>query len=82
MVSQTLNIKNAFLHGDLQEKVYMHQPQGFVDPTNLSHDCSLVKSLYGLKQALRAWHSKFTRVLPSQGFKVSSSDASLFVRLT
>ncbi|KAM2961779.1 hypothetical protein FF1_031321 [Malus domestica] len=75
-----LDIKNAFLHGDLQEEVYMKQPQGFVDQTKPHYVCKLIKSLYGLKQAPRAWNSKFTTYLPALGFVPSSSDTSLFVK--
>ncbi|KAB2594907.1 hypothetical protein D8674_030357 [Pyrus ussuriensis x Pyrus communis] len=76
-----LDIKNAFRHGDLEEDVYMKQPQGFVDATCPGYVCKLVKSLYGLKQAPRAWNSKFTSYLPAVGFQSSSSDSSLFVKI-
>ncbi|KAM2102749.1 hypothetical protein ACFX1T_000977 [Malus domestica] len=75
-----LDIKNAFLHGELQEEVYMKQPQGFVNSQLPTHVCKLVKSLYGLKQAPRAWNEKFTSFLQAIGFEASLSDSSLFVK--
>lgn len=77
-----LDVKNAFLHGDLKEEVYMSQPKGFEDPNFPNHVCLFQKSLYGLKQAPRAWHEKFTSFLPSLGFSFSHSDPSLFIRHT
>lgn len=77
-----LDVKNAFLHGDLKEEVYMAQPQGFVHCEHPDYVCLLQKSLYGLKQAPRAWNEKFTSFLPSLGFKFSHSDPSLFIRYT
>ncbi|KAI5354358.1 hypothetical protein L3X38_007253 [Prunus dulcis] len=75
-----LDVKNAFLHGDLEEEVFMKQPQGFADPRYPDFVCKLKKSLYGLKQAPRAWNAKFTGYLPAIGFQPSQSDPSLFVR--
>ncbi|KAK1440601.1 hypothetical protein QVD17_06430 [Tagetes erecta] len=74
-----LDVKNAFLHGDLQETVFMHQPPGFVDPQRPSHVCRLRKSLYGLKQAPRAWYMRFYHYIASHGFCRSASDNSLFI---
>lgn len=75
-----LDIKNAFLYGDLQDDVYMKQPQELVDHNYPHHVCKLRKSLYGLKQAPRAWNSKFTSYLLAIGFHSSLSDTSLFIR--
>ncbi|BBH08831.1 hypothetical protein Prudu_021147 [Prunus dulcis] len=75
-----LDVKNAFLHGDLEEEVFMRQPQGYEDPAHPEYVCKLKKSLYGLKQAPRAWNAKFTGYLPALGFKISQSDPSLFVK--
>ncbi|KAI5336671.1 hypothetical protein L3X38_015939 [Prunus dulcis] len=57
----------------------MHQPPGFSDPNFPNHVCQLKKSLYGLRQAPRAWFDKLFQALKSLGFTQSSSDASLFV---
>ncbi|KAD6455029.1 hypothetical protein E3N88_09735 [Mikania micrantha] len=73
-----LDVNNAFLHGDLQEDVYMKIPQGFAK-YNDDRVCKLKKSLYGLKQASRNWYHKFTTSLLEVGFKQSLADASLFI---
>ncbi|XP_019086302.1 PREDICTED: uncharacterized protein LOC109126868 [Camelina sativa] len=74
-----MDVKNAFLHGDLVEKVYMKQPAGFVDKDKPDHVCLLHKSLYGLKQSPRAWYDKFSTFLLEFGFLCSLWDPSLFV---
>ena len=75
-----LDVSNAFLHGDLQELIFMEQPPGFVN-TNLPHHvCQLKKSLYGLKQAPRAWFLKLSTYLLSLGFSASKTDTSLFFK--
>ena len=58
-----LNIKNAFLHGDLAEEVYMEQPLGFVAQGESKLVCRLHCSLYGLKQSPRAWFGRFSSVV-------------------
>ncbi|GJY42369.1 ribonuclease H-like domain-containing protein [Tanacetum coccineum] len=74
-----LDVKNAFLHGYLSETVYMHQPPGFVDPAHPNYVCHLQKSLYGLKQASRAWFQRFSSYAIRVGFIHNKNDSSLFV---
>jgi hypothetical protein len=74
-----LDVKNAFLHGVLEEQVYCYQPTGFVDSLHRDHVCKLAKSLYGLKQAPRAWFKRFAAFAITIGFVASRSDASLFI---
>lgn len=74
-----IDIQNAFLHGHLQEDVYIKQPPGFVDSDYPHHICKLDKSLYGLKQAPRAWFSRLSSTLVQLGFTASKADVSLFI---
>ena len=79
MAVQQLDVKTAFLHGDLEEEIYMEQPEGY-----MKEDRRLVlklkKALYGLKQASRCWNSTFTAFVESIGFKQSPHDPCVFTR--
>ncbi|KAJ9707125.1 hypothetical protein PVL29_002217 [Vitis rotundifolia] len=73
-----LDIKNAFLHGDLAEEVYMEQPPGFVAQGESGLVCRLRRSLYGLKQSPRAWFGRFSSVVQEFGMLRSTADHSVF----
>jgi hypothetical protein len=77
-----MDVKNVFLHGDLQEEVYMEQPLGYVDQTCPNLVYRLKKALYGLKQAPRAWSDKIGQYLVTSGFQTSNVDFSLYVKKT
>jgi len=77
-----LDIKNTFLHGLLQETIYMEQPPGYVDSSHPNHVCRLKKAIYGSKQALIAWFHRFSYFLLIVGFNCSKADCSLFVYST
>jgi hypothetical protein len=72
-----LDVKNAFLHGELYEEIYMHPPPSYSIPDG--HVCRLRRSLYGLKQAPRAWFERFTSVVTAAGFAANQHDPALFV---
>jgi hypothetical protein len=74
-----LDVKNAFLYGTLSETVYCVQPAGFEDPSLPGHVCRLNRSLYELKQAPRAWYSRFATFMKGLGFLEAKTDTSLFV---
>ncbi len=72
------DVKTAFLHGDLSEEIYMKQPQGFADSRHPNSVFRLMKSLYALKQASRAWNVKFHNFLLQSGFIRSTADPCVF----
>lgn len=74
-----LDVSNAFLNGELQETVYMVQPQGFVNPSFPHYVCRLRKSIYGLKQSPRTWFQRLSKFLFTLGFRGSNADSSLFI---
>ncbi|XP_070665157.1 uncharacterized protein [Malus domestica] len=74
-----MDVKNAFLHGELHEEVYMQIPPCY----SLAKDgmvCKLHKTIYGLKQSPRAWYAKLSSMLEREGFLKSNANSSLFVR--
>ncbi|GKA52355.1 retrovirus-related pol polyprotein from transposon TNT 1-94 [Tanacetum coccineum] len=80
MVLYQMDVKIAFLNGNLREEVYVSQPDGFVDPDNPNYVYKLKKALYGLKQAPRAWYDMLSSFLISQDFSKGSVDPTLFIR--
>nr|GEW05933.1 putative ribonuclease H-like domain-containing protein [Tanacetum cinerariifolium] len=79
MVVYQMDVKTAFLNGDLREEVYVSQPGGFMDQDNPSHVYKLKKALYGLKQAPRAWYDMLSSFLISQNFSKGSMDPTFFI---
>nr|GFB32595.1 hypothetical protein [Tanacetum cinerariifolium] len=80
MVVYQMDVKTVFLNGNLCEEVYVSQPNGFIDPDNLNHVYKLKKSLYGLKQASRAWYDMLSSFQLSEDFSKGSVDPTLFIR--
>ncbi|GKB12364.1 retrovirus-related pol polyprotein from transposon TNT 1-94 [Tanacetum coccineum] len=80
MVVYQMDVKTAFLNGDLREDVYVSQPNMVVDIDNPNHVYKLKKAFYGLKQAPRAWYDMLSAFLISQDFSKGSVDPTLFIR--
>eukprot|EP00253_Pinus_taeda_P035498 PITA_35498 len=74
-----MDVKSAFLHGDMHEEIYMEQPTGFIQ-TKSSLVCRLKKSLYGLKQAPQAWYAKMDSFLLETGFSRCHSDNTVYTK--
>ena len=75
-----MDVKTAFLNGELDEEIYMEQPDGFLLEGQEKKVCKLLKSLYGLKQAPKQWHEKFERTLTYVGFEVNEADKCVYYR--
>ncbi|GJZ48576.1 retrovirus-related pol polyprotein from transposon TNT 1-94 [Tanacetum coccineum] len=82
MTIYQMDVKTAFLNGELKEEVYVSQPEGFVDLDHLTHVYHLKKDLYDLKQALRAWYDTLSRFLLDNKFYMGAVDPTLFTRKT
>ncbi|GKC13118.1 retrovirus-related pol polyprotein from transposon TNT 1-94 [Tanacetum coccineum] len=80
MMMYQMDVKTAFLNGELKEEVYVSQPEGFVDQDNPSHVYKLKKALYGLKQEPRAWYNMLSSFLISQYFSKGAVNPTLFTR--
>jgi hypothetical protein len=76
-----MDVKTAFLNGEIEEEVYIEQPEGFVIYDEKSHVYRLKKALYGLKQAPRAWYEKMDGFLMSLGFSKSVVDPKLYYHI-
>nr|GEW19637.1 reverse transcriptase domain-containing protein [Tanacetum cinerariifolium] len=74
-----MDVKMAFLNGDLEEEIHMNQPEGFISLGQESKDCRLVKSLYGLKPPPKQWHQKFDHTMLDSGFKINELAAVVMV---
>jgi hypothetical protein len=75
-----MDVKSTFLNGDLEEEVYMEQPEGFSLTDNPDYVCKLKKALYGLKQAPRAWYYRLDKYLQDKGFKKGIVDSNLYIK--
>ena len=75
-----MDVKSTFLNGDLEEEVYIEQPEGFSLSKNPNYVCKLKKALYGLKQAPRAWYSRLDKYLQKEGFKRGIAESNLYFK--
>ena len=78
---EQLDVKTAFLHGELEEDIYMDQPEGFVVLEKENLVCRLKKSLYDLKQSSRQWYKRFDSFILSHGFKWSDYDSCVYLKI-
>ena len=76
-----MDVKTSFLHGDLEEEIYMKQPEGFAVKGKKELVCKLKKSLYGLKQSPTMWYRKFDTFIRGLGFTRSKADHYVYFKL-
>ncbi|GJZ88060.1 putative ribonuclease H-like domain-containing protein, partial [Tanacetum coccineum] len=75
-----MDVKSAYLYGTIGEEVYFHQPPGFIDPAHPNKVYKVVKALYGLHQAPRAWYETLSTFLLENGFRRGTTDKTLFIK--
>ena len=77
-----MDVKTAFLNGNIEEELYMVQPKGFVDPKDADKVCKLQRSIYGLKQASRSWNLRFDEVIKGFGFVQTYGEACIYKKVS
>jgi hypothetical protein len=77
-----MDVKSTFLDGELEEEVYIEQPEGFQLSENTDYVCKLKKALYGLKQAPRAWYSRLDKYLQRAAFRKGSAENNLYIKVS
>ena len=80
LIVHQMDVRTAFLHGDLQEEIYMEQPPCYISRDHPHYVCKLVKSLYGLKQSPRQWYERFTTCMSNLGYTRFQSDPNVYSR--
>jgi hypothetical protein len=75
-----MDVKSTFLNGNLEEEIYVEQPEGFSLTVNPDYVCKLKKALYQLKQTPRAWYYRLDKFLQDKGFKKSVVDSNLYIK--
>ncbi|GJS65006.1 putative ribonuclease H-like domain-containing protein [Tanacetum coccineum] len=75
-----MDVKSAFLYGNITEEVYVNQPPGFVDPHHPNKVYKVIKALYGLHQAPRAWYARLSTFLLKHGYRRGAIDKTLFIK--
>jgi hypothetical protein len=77
-----MDVKTAFLNGNIEEELYMVQPEGFVDPKDAGKVCKLQRSIYGLKQASRSWNLRFDEVIKGFGFVQNEEETCIYKKMS
>jgi Reverse transcriptase (RNA-dependent DNA polymerase) len=77
-----MDVKTAFLNGDLEEDVYMTQPMGFEDPMNVKNVCKFRRAIYGLKQVSRSWYKRFDSEIKVLGFVKCDEEPCVYKRFS
>src|SRR3954466_15490695 len=74
--------ENCILNGNIEEELYMMQPEGFIDPKDAGKVCKLQRSIYGLKQASRRWNLRFDEVIKAFGFVQNVEEFCIYKKLS
>ena len=75
-----MDVKTAFLNGELSEEIFLKQPEGFVEKGYEDHVCKLKRSIYGLKQSARCWNEELDKKLKDMGFTQYKSDPCIHIK--